>query len=939
MSAPLPLSPDAAFPLAVLVKATLLLAAAGLASVVLARLRASAATRHLVWTLATCGLLALPLFSATLPGWRLNFVEVRAPEPAAYPLPAVVITGDYVPLAVERSVPVYAAEGAPDPVPPEFGRGARGAAAASAGGIAPGMLLLGVYLAGVLALLARLALGRWGLVRLAREARPLDDEGWRALLADLAWMLDVDRPVTLLRSARATMPMTWGTRRPVVLLPDEALEWPEERRRVVLLHELAHVARRDCLTQTLSAVACALYWFHPGAWYAARRQRVERELACDDRVLSAGTRAREYAAHLLEVARAFRPAALAGPVAVSMARPSQLEGRLLAVLDGVRSRRALTRPAALGAAAAALLLVLPLSAMRPGDAASPSARAVDAQKAESPAAPASAARPAESAGPAQQGVYERELPAREGERLVLRLETGATARVIAWDRDAVHVRAEVRGPGRERVRYFAERTANGIEVSSRHVGSHHEHVRGEHVEIRVPRRFDVAGTTEGGGLQIDGVTGTFTGSTEGGGLALTGARGTVRMTTEGGGAAISRSRLDGTLRTEGGGVVLSGNQGDLDIDSEGGAVIHSSRDGTNTIHADLGDLGDLDDMADAADAADLNDLHDLADLERRSTRASTRGYGQARGQVNISKPGGRVDVAEAPEGANISTGGGAVHVGPAGGDVNVSTGGGEIVLEAVDGSARASTGAGQVTVRLVGGGDVEISTGNGAVTLTLPADFSGDFDVETAYTRSHAPVRIVSDFPLQVTQTNDWDGRQGTPRRYVRARGRTGSGRHTVRVAAVNGDVRIRRAGSSRGTALRTSAGGDVECGAGCTITLGRDGRISGTGYTASTAGGIGYATRAGAGAGATGYVTLTGDEEGRALSVRRIGENAPPAAAAQSLLLVAFGDRSAKVQRAAVDALARLPEEHARRPLDSIAREHPRAEIREAARAALRRF
>ncbi len=79
--------------------------------------------------------------------------------------------------------------------------------------------------------------------------------------------------------------MTCGAWHPVLLLPDAAENWPLERRRVVLLHELAHIKRLDWLTQTLAYIAGSLHWFNPLVWLAARRMRVEREQACDDLVL------------------------------------------------------------------------------------------------------------------------------------------------------------------------------------------------------------------------------------------------------------------------------------------------------------------------------------------------------------------------------------------------------------------------------------------------------------------------------------------------------------------------------------------------------------------------------------------------------------------------------------------------------------------------------
>jgi len=200
---------------------------------------------------------------------------------------------------------------------------------------------------------------------LGRTAAPLVDQAWVGLARDLARDLGVGRPVRLLRSAGPAMPMTWGIWRPVILLPAEADAWPLERRRDVLLHELAHVKRQDFLTQLIARVACAVYWFNPLTWLAASWLRVERERACDDHVLRAGAKPSAYASHLLEIARALRATPATSLASVAMARPSQLATRLLDVLDATRRRGVVAPRVAVPAWIAAAIVVIPLAAVAP----------------------------------------------------------------------------------------------------------------------------------------------------------------------------------------------------------------------------------------------------------------------------------------------------------------------------------------------------------------------------------------------------------------------------------------------------------------------------------------------------------------------------------------------------------------------------------------------
>jgi beta-lactamase regulating signal transducer with metallopeptidase domain len=326
------------------VKASLLLVVAAIVQAVLPR-RTSAAMRHLVWTLAMASVLVLPILSLALPAWDvvIRTTSAAAP-PAVYHATA---PGDL------SSAPVPVAGSTPAPV-----AGSAEAAPPAGLDVPWPMAMFGVYAAGAIVMLIHLMMQLSGVRRCARHSAEVQDADWRRLLAECSAGMGIRRPVRLLRSRERAVPMTFGTRRPAILIPSIGDSWSGDRRRAVILHELAHVVRLDCLTQTLAFTACALYWFHPAAWWVAHRLRIERELACDDRVIAAGTGAREYAGHLLEIAYSFGGHG-APALAVSMARPRHLEGRMLAALDEARNRSApRVRVRFASAAIAALLLVL-----------------------------------------------------------------------------------------------------------------------------------------------------------------------------------------------------------------------------------------------------------------------------------------------------------------------------------------------------------------------------------------------------------------------------------------------------------------------------------------------------------------------------------------------------------------------------------------------------
>ena len=393
------------------VRASLLLLAA--LAVAVAWRDASAATRHLVWTLALGGALLVPLASRMLPTVGVRYfpdlaaldgapaatAEVRMTPlgPAGRPgLPLDLATAAGAPqqATVHETVPVVRGPGVTEWHSTVAAMAAANQAAVRRGAIDPSVpfrvsvtmpgrwpvpdaspatprwrsLLVALWALGAALVLVPVMLGRLRVLLLARRAQPLGKGAWSDLVDVAIARAGLARDVRVLESPDSTMPMTWGVVKPVVLLPADAERWTERQRQDVLLHELAHVARLDCLTQVVAQLACAVYWFNPLVWLAARRLCVEREHACDDRVLAAGTRPSDYASHLLEVARTMRAGAVAPLGAVAMARRAQLSERLIAVLDSRRPRAGVSRRVALPAWGAAAALVLLLGALAPAGA-------------------------------------------------------------------------------------------------------------------------------------------------------------------------------------------------------------------------------------------------------------------------------------------------------------------------------------------------------------------------------------------------------------------------------------------------------------------------------------------------------------------------------------------------------------------------------------------
>jgi TonB family protein len=288
----------------------------------------TAALRHFVWSVAFAVLLVLPAALWVAPKWGLRSAPPAVPAPVHVALP----------------IRVAASPPAPRPLP---------------AGHTDWLPILWMVGCGVACLRFFVGVAHTGwMVRLARTV-----EHAQRMAEEYSAVLKIRRRARVLESEAAPMPLTWGILRPVVVLPADAADWPQARLRTVLLHELIHVQRHDLLAQVIAQAACCLFWFHPLAWMAVRRLRLERERACDDAVLRRGVAAYDYAGHLMESVRTLAAGRNSWAGAPAMAQPSDLELRVRALLDSARVRNPLSRRQAAAVLSGFFVLLLASAAL------------------------------------------------------------------------------------------------------------------------------------------------------------------------------------------------------------------------------------------------------------------------------------------------------------------------------------------------------------------------------------------------------------------------------------------------------------------------------------------------------------------------------------------------------------------------------------------------
>ncbi|MFC2087983.1 DUF4097 domain-containing protein [Calditrichota bacterium] len=345
----------------------------------------------------------------------------------------------------------------------------------------------------------------------------------------------------------------------------------------------------------------------------------------------------------------------------------------------------------------------------------------------------------------------KEIKVNAGEKLEVDLDTGGDIEVTGWEKNLVSVIVFIEDYDKEDYDISIEKYSKGVSVN---IDSRRHHRRSGNLvaKINVPSKFDLELKTMGGDVKIESVGGMIEGETMGGDLVLTKLNGKIEFSTMGGDIYLKNSELDGEVSTMGGDVEFEDVIGDVKGSSMGGDVVYKN-------------------------------------VKKKDGRSTGK-------EVNISTMGGEINVDEALFGANVSTMGGDIHIRKAGKYIKAKTMGGDIQIDKIDGSVTTSTMGGDVEVTMVGDPDqgdreVDISSLGGDLRLTVPAGLSMEFDIKLSYTRRGSEYKIISDFPIKIEESDDWDYSQGSKRKYIYGKGEVNGGKHRIRLDTINGNIYI----------------------------------------------------------------------------------------------------------------------------------------------------
>lgn len=358
---------------------------------ILIRRKQSSATRHLSGAMSLIAMLLLPCVMPLLPHWESGILDARSllPEsteqsvdgfgsPPNHPNRQRTQEGeatDDPPMDIPQATIVTVASPAMMYLSPgSTASDAEGPASSPTLASLPSVfaswgllfpLVFSIYMFGAAVGFIRLLADERSIRRIILQSTTFSEPTLAHIVQDCSQSLSLNRRVEVRVTGEITVPVVAGTIHPVILLPHTSEKWSTDRHRAVIAHELAHVQRHDVFIQLVSRFVAVLYWPQPLVHCLTAIMRKERETACDDLALNCVDRRHHYARHLLEIAAGIDQHDRLVRSTLAMARCSNVEGRIEAVLSSTRQRKPPDRIVAAGMLVSTVTLLLSTTILSP----------------------------------------------------------------------------------------------------------------------------------------------------------------------------------------------------------------------------------------------------------------------------------------------------------------------------------------------------------------------------------------------------------------------------------------------------------------------------------------------------------------------------------------------------------------------------------------------
>jgi beta-lactamase regulating signal transducer with metallopeptidase domain len=276
--------------------------------------------KHLLWLCAILSFMLIPFLSYMMPGIPVATIKITDEHSEAYKTVTSLISAQENGAGAAGEIATYA--------PIAFRTNNLTVHSIMRWHICVLML----WLTGVGFSSFRIIRGKIGVCRLTKNRKLIQDSNSTLMLKSVSEDMGINREIDIGRSPRCTIPFMYNFFKPTIVFPVDSERWSTAKTRAVLLHELAHIKRKDNLTRFIARMICALFWYVPFLWIAYSSLYLEQEESCDAFVIHKGIQPTEYARFIVHLARYRRDHALLSGIFISKGRVKMLEKRIIHVL-------------------------------------------------------------------------------------------------------------------------------------------------------------------------------------------------------------------------------------------------------------------------------------------------------------------------------------------------------------------------------------------------------------------------------------------------------------------------------------------------------------------------------------------------------------------------------------------------------------------------------